>query len=246
MTPNIQAVLFDFGDTLMHSSAPWLPVFKRAGQALGEFLCANDINIECSAFSDEFRLRLDEYFMERERSLIETSSMTILQELLARKGYQDLSREFLRSALDRYYEITQQNWILEEDALSTLAALRSNGLQIGMVSNASDSKDVFELLDKFGIKHYFDFVLISADCGYRKPHPRIFELALSNWSFLPDEVAMVGDRLDADISGARPFGIYAIWIKRRARTLETPPAHPDATVHTLSEIPPLLMAQAGP
>src|SRR5688572_23181901 len=246
MTPNIQAVLFDFGDTLMHASAAWLPVFKRAGQALGEYLCANDVKINCSAFSDEFRLRLDEYYMERERSLIETSSMAVLQELLAVKGYQHLSQEFLRNALDRYYEVTQQNWILEEDALSMLAALQSNGLHLGVVSNASDSRDVSQLIDKFGIRHYFDFILISADCSYRKPHPLIFKLALSNWSFLPDEAAMVGDRLDADISGAGLLGIYTIWIKRRAEKLEPSAAHPHTTVQTLSEIPPLLMGRAKP
>ncbi len=252
MTRNIQGVLFDFGDTLMYPQAPWPPVFEQAGQALGEYLCANGIDIDCSAFSDEFRERLDQYYMERERSLIETSSTAILQDLLTEKGHPDLSEKFLRAALRRYYAITQQNWILEQDAIPTLEALKSSEFHLGVVSNASDSSDVSALVDKFGVQQYFDFILISADCGHRKPHPYIFELALANWNFMPDEIAMVGDRLDADISGARPLGIFTIWIKRRARQLDLPPAqssqevHPDATVQTLSEIPPLLLDRTQP
>jgi FMN phosphatase YigB (HAD superfamily) len=63
---------------------------------------------------------------------------------------------------------------------------------------------------------------------------------------MPDEIAMVGDRLDADISGARPLGIYTIWINRHNRQPGHSPIHPDATVHTLSEIPPLLLKRSKP
>jgi HAD superfamily hydrolase (TIGR01662 family) len=173
--------------------------------------------------------------------MVETSSMGVLRNLLTEKGHPGINEKFLRAALDHYYSITQQNWYLEEDALATLTELQSHGLRIGLVSNASDSHDVYTLVDKFGIRSYFDFILVSADCGYRKPHPQIFEQALANWNYLPDEIAMVGDRLDADISGARPLGIFAIWIKRRARTSGSTPVKPDATVQALSEIPPLLL-----
>ena len=241
MLHNIHGVLFDFGDTLMYPRVPWPPVHEQAGRALGEYICAGGIELDCASFSGEFRERLDQYFLERERSMVETSSMGVLRNLLTEKGHPGINEKFLRAALDHYYSITQQNWYLEEDALTTLTELQSHGLRIGLVSNASDSHDVYTLVDKFGIRSYFDFILVSADCGYRKPHPQIFEQALANWNYLPDEIAMVGDRLDADISGARPLGIFAIWIKRRARTSGSTPVKPDATVQALSEIPPLLL-----
>lgn len=257
MPRNIQAVLFDLGNTLMYPHAPWPPIFRQAGEALGEYLRSRKIDIDSSLFSDEFRQRLNQYYIERERSMIETSSLAVLHNLLVEKGHDNLPPNLLRAALDQYYAVTQQNWLLEEDAASTLEKLRSNAFRIGLVSNASDSRDVLALVDKFGIGEYFDFTLVSVDCGYRKPHPRIFELALSNWGYLPDEIAMVGDRLDADIGGARPLGIYTIWIKRRAKEIApstsspsgdvaadapTVPS-PNATVQTLEEIPPLLLQQ---
>ncbi len=105
-----------------------------------------------------------------------------------------------------------------------LAALQAKGIRLGLVSNAGDSQDVFQLVEKFEIRRYFDFILTSADCGYRKPHPAIFKLALAHWGYMPDEVAMVGDKLEADVHGARPLGIYAIWIKRRAKAAPHPPS----------------------
>jgi HAD superfamily hydrolase (TIGR01662 family) len=243
MPRNIQAVLFDLGNTLIYSHAPWPPIFDQAGRALGEYLRSRKIDVDSSSFSNEFLRRLNQYFIERERSMIETSSLAVLKDMLTEQGHADLPQELLRAALGNYYAITQQNWLLENDAIPTLVTLRSEAFHVGLVSNASDSRDVLALVDKFGIKEYFDFILVSADCGYRKPHPRIFELALSHWSYLPDEIVMVGDRLDADIGGARPLGIYTIWIKRRAKDIDPPHVSPDMTVQTLSEIPPLLLEQ---
>lgn len=241
MSRTIHAVLFDLGNTLMYSPAAWPPIFDEAGKAMGAYLHTKGIEIDAAALSKEFRRRLVQYYAERERSMLETTSLLILEDMLAEQGLPDLPRSLLRAALDEYYTITQTNWLIENDTIATLSQLRAESLHIGMVSNASDSRDVLALVDKFGIREYFDFILVSADCGYRKPHPRIFELALSNWGYMPDEIAMVGDRLDADISGARPLGIYTIWIKRRAKEITTPvPVAPNATVQTLSEIPLLL------
>ena len=241
MSHNIQAVLFDLGNTLMYSPAPWPPIFDEAGKAMGAYLHSKKIDVDAAALSKEFRRRLVQYYAERERSMLETSSLLILEEMLSEQGLADLPRTLLRAALDEYYDVTQTNWVIEKDTISMLKQLRADSMHIGMVSNASDSRDVLALVNKFGIRDYFDFILVSADCGYRKPHPRIFELALSNWGYMPDEIAMVGDRLDADISGARPLGIYSIWIKRRAKEITTPVVvAPNATVQTLEEIPLLL------
>jgi HAD superfamily hydrolase (TIGR01549 family) len=243
MPRNIQALLFDLGNTLMYNSAPWPPILEHAGKAMGEYLRSRKINVDSNDFSDEFRQRLNQYYLERERSMLETSSLGVLKNLLAEHGYVNLPYDLLRTTLDHYYAVTQANWLIESDTIPTLKRLRAENFHIGLVSNASDSRDVLSLVDKFGIRDYFDFILVSADCGYRKPHPRIFELALTHWGYLPDEIAMIGDNLDADISGAKPLGIYTIWIKRRSKNADSILIAPNATVETLSEIPPLLLQQ---
>ncbi|MEI6290662.1 MAG: HAD-IA family hydrolase [Chloroflexota bacterium] len=237
----IQAVMFDLGDTLMYSPDPWPPVFTHAGHKLSFVLCSHGLPIDYETFHTEFLQRLDLYYAERDRNLIEKSTMAVLNELLVEKGITNVHSAILRQALNEFYAITQQNWLLEIDAIPTLASLQQSGFHLGLVSNAGDEIDVMQQLENFRIKHFFDFILTSSACGFRKPHPRIFSLALEQWGYLPDEVAMVGDRLDADIGGAHPLGIYSIWIKRRAKKNPLVWSTPDATVSALEEIPPLLI-----
>ena len=234
-----RAVIFDLGGTLMHERDATQPVNARGDEGLTLYLREQGLELNLSTFPVEFRRRLDDYFKQREKDLLETTYSFVLRDVLTDKGYGDVSDEVIRTALDRLFEITQLNWVLEEDALSTLKRIEEDGYRMGLISNAGDDKDVQQLLHKFGIGRFFDFALTSAACSYRKPHPRIFELALSRWTFLPAEAVMVGDNLDADIRGAKNAGLSTIWIKRRSDSRRTNQieVQPDASVSSLSEIP---------
>jgi len=238
----LRAVIFDLGGTLMYERANWGAITAQADDALTNFLLAEGMELNLSTFPREFRKRLDKYFKKREKDLLETTYSFVLRDVLEDKGYRDVSDGIIRGALDRLFAVTQTNWILEGDTLQTLKKLETDGYRMGLISNAGDDQDVQQLARRFGIAQYFDFILTSAACSYRKPHRRIFELALSNWYFLPSEAVMVGDNLDADIRGAQSVGLYAIWISRRAgrRTEEQLSVQPDASLSTLRELPAIL------
>ncbi len=223
----------------MHERDATQPVNARGDEALTLYLREQGLELNLSTFPVEFRRKLDGYFRQREKDLLETTYSFVLRDVLTDKGYGEVTDEVIRTALDRLFEITQLNWELEEDALATLKRIEEDGYRMGLISNAGDDKDVQQLLHKFGIGRYFDFALTSAACSYRKPHPRIFELALSRWTFLPSEAVMVGDNLDADIRGAREAGLSTIWITRRisSRKPKQVEIRPDASVSSLSEIP---------
>jgi putative hydrolase of the HAD superfamily len=238
----LRAVIFDLGGTLMYERAAWDGIIAQADEALTNYLREQGMELNLSTFPREFRKRLDRYFRKREKDLLETTYAFVLREVLTDKGYADIPEELVRSALDRLFAITQTNWALEEDTLPTLQKLEADGYRLGLISNAGDDQDVQQLARRFDIARYFDFLLTSAACSYRKPHPRIFELALSNWYFLPSEAVMVGDNLDADIRGAKNAGLYAVWLSRRAglQNGDTLPLQADASLSTLSELPALL------
>jgi HAD superfamily hydrolase (TIGR01662 family) len=200
------------------------------------------MELNLSTFPSEFRKRLDDYFKQRENDLLESTYTQVLREVLKEKGYDDVAGEVLRSALDALFAVTQSNWALEEDAIPTLRKLEESGYRLGIISNAGDDQDVQQLVRRFGIRQYFDFVLTSAACSYRKPHPRIFELALANWYLLPTDAVMVGDNLTADIQGAKNVGLYGVWISRRAdpQMERQKAASPDASMTSLSELPAIL------
>jgi len=234
--------MFDFGGTLMYGQKAWEPIINKADETLTKFLCSAGLELNLNTFPSEFRRRLNEYFKQREKDLLEATYTSVLRQLLIEKGYDDVSSELIRAALDALFSITQTNWILEEDARPTLDALQNNGYRLGLISNAGDDQDVQQLARGFGIDSYFDFILTSAACSYRKPHPRIFEIALANRYLLPTEAVMVGDNLTADIKGAQETGIYGIWINRRvARESESQePVKPDASIASLAELPKVL------
>lgn len=216
MSRFIQAILFDLGGTLMYARDEWTPVEARADLMFAERLRAAGMELDPSTFANTFRKRLREYYIRREESLFETTYLSVARELLQEIGYDNVTEPVIRSALDAMFAVTQANWILEDDALPTLTILQSSGYRMGIVSNAGDNKDVFQLADKFQIEPFFDFILTSAACSYRKPHSRIFELAVAHWSIPAHEIAMVGDTLEADILGAQNAGLFGIWITRRA------------------------------
>ena len=60
------------------------------------------------------------------------------------------------------------------------------------------------------IDHYFDVIMDSELAGVKKPHPKIFELALEKASVTADKSLMIGDSLEADILGAKEVGFEVI------------------------------------
>ncbi len=151
--------------------------------------------------------------------------------------------EVLRSALKAMYAVTQQNWYLEEDALSTLESLKAIGYHLGLISNTSDDKNVQVIVDHWGIRPFFEIIITSAALGIRKPDPRIFQVALDHFDVPPQAAVMVGDMLNADVLGANQIGIYSIWITRRVKLPGEGELaiQPQAVVTTLDQIPELLM-----
>lgn len=238
----LRAILFDLGGTLMYERASWESINARADEALTNYLRDEGLELNLSTFPREFRNRLGKYFRQREKDWLETTYSFVLRDVLDDKGYGDVPARIIRNGLDRLFAITQTNWALEADTLPTLQKLETDGYRMGLISNAGDDQDVQQLTRRFGIDRYFDFILTSAACSYRKPHHRIFELALSNWYFLPSEAVMVGDNLDADVRGAQTVGLFAVWLSRRAggRTEDQRAIQPDASLASLSELPAFL------
>lgn len=100
------------------------------------------------------------------------------------------------------------------DARSTLAELRRRGYLLGIITNRLwGGKPFLEDLRLIGLLDYFDLkhIAISGDLGIRKPNPQIFLSTLNALQVTSQETAMIGDSLSADVLGAQPLGIFAIW-----------------------------------
>ncbi len=60
------------------------------------------------------------------------------------------------------------------------------------------------------IHHFFEVIVNSEMAGVKKPHPKIFDLALDLAQVAPKSALMVGDSLEADILGAQNAGLHTL------------------------------------
>lgn len=122
----------------------------------------------------------------------------------------------------------------------TLAALRSAGYKLVLVSNYAHAEVLRDALRRLGLLQHFDALVVSADVGYLKPHRRIFDAALEAAGTPAEEAIMVGNDIECDVEGAKKVGIRAIWAPYPR--VSPAPAHPaaDAVIERLSDLPEVL------
>ena len=116
-----------------------------------------------------------------------------------------------------------ENFSLYEDALPVLDELRRLGLRIGLVSNGQRDLEEFVAHHRLRV----DVAIGSQAHGRQKPHPSIFEAALSRLGVGPPEAAMVGDSYEDDVEGARLLGMTAVLVDREGRYPHEPARIPD-------------------
>lgn len=98
-----------------------------------------------------------------------------------------------------------------EGAVSLLKSLKGK-TRLGIITNGF--VEVQEVrLQHTGLKEHFDLVVISEQVGVAKPHPGIFDHALSLMGNPAREhVLMVGDNPDSDILGGINAGLDTCWL----------------------------------
>ncbi len=237
----IKAVIFDLGNTLLYFNGEWDDIYERSDLALVSSLTQSGLDLDTSAFRSDFRASLKNAHKQREIDHLEVSTTNILNETLEKFGHSAIEPNVIQAALASLYAVSQEQWLVEDDCVPTLEKLWRQRYRMGLLSNAGDDVDLQTLVNKAKIRPYFDFVFSSEKIGYRKPHSAYFEAGLKYWNFNNEQIAMVGDKLHADILGANQLGMFSIWIDRRAETTSQDSGiKPDAVISSLSELPKLL------
>jgi putative hydrolase of the HAD superfamily len=207
----LDAVLFDWGDTLMRWS--WddglLDIGHRAGLA---------------AIGREPLPELTARFREAYLPLLEAPG--VLEEVeypgLVRKVLGDVGIAIGDDELNTFLDAEHAAWAPARELAATthalLEALRARGLKLGLVSNAIDPPWLMHRdLEREGIAERIDAAVFSSEVGWRKPHPAIFERALALLGGIdPKRTLFVGDSLANDVAGARALGMttaQALWFR---------------------------------
>ena len=98
------------------------------------------------------------------------------------------------------------------EVADVLAALRGRGVRVGICSNWD--WDLTQAVEEVGLADLVDVQVSSAWAGARKPHPRIFEDALTKLGAEPAETTFVGDTWGPDVAGPLAIGMTPLYVSR--------------------------------
>jgi putative hydrolase of the HAD superfamily len=209
----LEAVFFDWGDTLMQFA--YSPELVSAGHRAGLAAVGRHGLPEVDAVTERFRERYEPLFWAP-GTIEEIEYPGLVRRLLGEFGV-----ELDDDELGRYLEAEHEAWdparILAAHTHPLLESLRERGLRLGLVSNAFDPGWLLHRdLERMGLEQRLDFSVFSSEVGTRKPHRAIFDRALAALGAEPERSLFVGDRLYEDVRGAGELGmttVQALWFR---------------------------------
>lgn len=227
----LEAVLFDWGDTLVHLD--WDDELVAAGHraALGR----DDPHGAAGAGSSDgapAALPVEEFTARWRGLVLSRHGYRRYEELLAELGVDDPD-----GFIDREHEVWRRQYAVLASAPALLESLRGRGLKTGLVANAWPDPGRILRADaaELGLAPHLDAMVFSAEVGVRKPAPEIFLGACEQLGVAPEAVLFVGDDLVADVQGAAAVGMrtaQAMWF----RADDTPGIEPDFAAFTAMDV----------
>lgn len=130
-------------------------------------------------------------------------------------------------ALDCYPEVPE-----------VLSSLRDRGMRSAVLSNGSRMM-LEAAVESAGIGDLLDAVLSADEVGIFKPDARVYSLAVDRLGVAPDQVSFQSSNA-WDAAGAATFGFRVVWCNRFGQRRERLPDAPQAEIHNLTELLPLL------
>jgi putative hydrolase of the HAD superfamily len=249
MSPRIEAVLLDYGHTLIYFDERPHSALVGAYENVNRLL-ADTLEREVPAAQvmiEKVSQRVDD---EIQRDYAAGRPEEVEIAAIYDAALRAIGLELEPELIERVMELEQEGWLnsvhIGPDVVSTLEELQRRGLRLGLVSNAAYLPRLMtEQLDALGLSKYFTGVTFSSEVGVRKPHPAIYQDALAKVGVEPSRTLFVGDRVREDVQGPQSLGMRAV-LTREFRQ-EDDPGVADFVIDRLGELPTVLSRlAAGP
>jgi putative hydrolase of the HAD superfamily len=226
----VRAVFFDVDFTLIYPG----PAFQ--GEGYQRFCAAHGVAVDAASFDAAVKAsafiidEVEEPVYDHELFVRYTASII---EHMGGRG-----PDVVPAAREIYQQwATNHHFEMYDDVEPVLRALVEQGLIVGAISNSHRSLEAF--CEHFSLRGLIHATVSSAEHGYLKPHPSIFEAALSRAGADAATSLMVGDSVKADVSGALAAGMRAVLLRRSGDIpLDAPQGVP--IIRSLTELPALL------
>jgi putative hydrolase of the HAD superfamily len=202
----VDAVFFDFGETLATLAPAKEELFIQAARSIG-------LELELETVRSAYRI-VDFHnkyssVKVKDRDAFYQHYNDQLAEALGVSSH--LAR--LQPALTKQFS-KEKKWKLFEEAPRVLNCLRQQNLPLALVANWDSN--LLDLVERLGIRQEFSSIVSSQAAGVEKPDPAIFLRAVDELSLSvkTHRILYVGNEYRADVMGARAAGLTPVLVDR--------------------------------
>lgn len=237
----MKAVIFDLGHTLIDYYHDWSGPEERIVSRLFRLSQETGGRMQEPEFRRSVLATLHENRDRKLHDMLEIPLSTVLENLMGRAGCQ-IDESLVQDGLEIFYEALKEDRDLVPGTIDMLERVRDRGCSIGLISDVAwglPSEYPLRDMKHFGLDKYFDDMIFSSDVGLRKPHPRVFKMALFNLGAEGGSSMYVGNSLQFDVRGAKSVGMRAV-LKKSGYFHPDDSIVPDHTVDDWNELDELL------
>ena len=237
-----QAVFFDLDGTMYDWRLCWERSTRQtiAGH-LGRLPASDDQDLDAAVATFSHYGRV--LFAEFDRGRLDVFTARRLRYMLtaAAHGW-DTSEQAIESFLERYNALIVATVKPRPGLGPTLRVLKEqHGRSLGVITNGL-ANEQRRKLSVLAVEAYFEpaAIIVSGECGYAKPDPRIFRAALTALRVEPAEALYVGDAWENDVIGGLRAGLDVAWLNPDGaeRPTELPPSR--GTLYEVTRLEELL------
>jgi HAD superfamily hydrolase (TIGR01549 family) len=231
-----KAVITDYIGTLVNARYYNIDASRKK---LHKALAEAGLDTRLAEFLEAYTKAHEKYRLVRYKQLREVTNAVWVCEALNRLGWDVCPEDSrIKVALNVFFQDYMESLELRPYAKQLIRRIKEN-CKLGLVSNFTYAPVIYASLRKLGINHYFDTVLVSHECGWRKPHTQIFQDALRKLRVKAEETVFIGDSPLEDIKGAQEAGIKTVFVPSQFYTLKDlceSNQKPDYVTHGLDEL----------
>ena len=200
---NVKHIFFDLDHTLWDFET-------NSAKAFEKIFKDNTITVSISVFLNYYKPINFEYWRLYRNEKISKEKLRYgrLKDTFDKMNYK-ISDDLISALSHEYIETLPMFNSLFEGTLELLDYLKPK-YQLHIITNGF-SEIQADKMKNSKIDTYFDKIITSDSVGVKKPNPKIFEYALKVANATKKESIMIGDSWEADIMGAKNFGIQAIY-----------------------------------
>lgn len=198
----IKGIIFDLDDTLYDATA----CYKKGMEQIAVFskeqfaIKREEFNINFAKARDDIKLRLGNVAASHNRLLY-------IQRFLELVGVSPVPYAF--TMYEVYWNTVMNYMKLYDYVIPLFDWLKEREIRIAILSDLTAHIQYRKII-QLGIDSYINLLVTSEEAGVEKPDKEMFRLIMKKSLLSANELIMIGDSIERDISGARALGIQGI------------------------------------